>query len=791
MKKIFLLSILLFTQLIHSQQEKYVSGQVLDSVSKQPLSYCAVGFYNQKKELVKGVATNEKGFFEVSLANGSYNMVVDFIGFKKKSIPVRVYKNNQFLGKFKLSMDDNQLQTVTIKGKTKQFKLDKEVYTVTSKMKVAAANTNDVLDKIKGVNYDRYNNQIKVDGETNVKILVNGLAKDLEYIQNLNPDRIKKVEIIRDPGGRYGLEGYSSVINVILKNDYVGSEINISNQMIADPDAYQKAYLVAGNNLSLGYNYTYNKVNLYTKYGQYINHFSFPMYNYKSYSDGSEINRVPADDKPNFFKDALNDKASFGIDYYINPFHTLSFETSFRNLFFDKNTDKALFRLQELQNDALVQENAIIDDNKSNEKSNYQSVFYVGKLSDKDEVTADVTLSNSKDAANNRYIVDQVENRNIQSQSKVNRLVLNTEWTHQLTDKSSLELGYGMSHLKKDNQIETRFFQPDTSLTTNFDFKDVRHKLYGYYAVKLNKKVALKLGVAGEMSKPEALGEKATYFIYQPYLDVKYKLSKMVDLKLKYRSDSDYPSLNQVNPAETYLDAQTVSVGNPDLRPSVTHKLSIRTQIMQGLASVEPYYHFSDSYIGQVGSLRSDGLISYTYDNVGNYAHYGVKGNFVVPFSKKIFWQNSFNFYHSSIVYKDKKNAFNDWKWESNMMYVDKKNALTTGFIYQRGMNKYISTQGYHKWNNDFLAVMVQKPFMKKRLNLMLLYMLPVEKGLDFIQGDYVTTPTYQSQNKYDIHILKNVFVFRLNYRFTKGKTIRKTEKEVPEEQEKTKKGIF
>lgn len=791
MKKILLLSLLFMTQFVGAQQEKYVSGQILDSINKQPMAYCAVGFYNQKKELIKGVATDEKGFFSTSLSNGFYSMMIDYLGYKKKTIPVRIYKNNQFLGKFHITPDDNQLKTVVLKGSTKKFEVDKYIYTVTSKMKVSAANTNDVLDKIKGVNYDRYNNLIKVDGDTNVKILVNGLEKDLEYIQNLNPDRIKKIEVIRDPGGRYGLQGFSALINVILKQNYVGTEINFNNQSIIDPDAYDKAYILPANNMTLTYNYTYNKVNVYTKYSQYVNNFSFPMHNYKSYSNGTEINRVPKDDKPNFFKKAINDRFVAGADYYINPLHTLSFETSFSNIFFNKNEDKGLFLLQEFQNNILTNESEVINDNDTDKTSNYQSVFYVGKLSDNDDLTMDMTLSSSKDESLNTYLTDGIEDRTTQSNSTNSKFVYNAQWTHQLSNKSNIQFGYGLSRLNRTGHTKLNFTQLNTHSNTDFDYKDLRNELYAYYATKFSKKLSLKLGLAGEMSLPEALGNKTRYFIYQPYLDLKYKLTKKVDLKLKYRSDSDYPSLEQVNPSEIYMDAQSVSIGNPNLKPSVKHKLSLRTNFMNGVMFIEPYYHFSSSYIGQIGRLRNDGLIEYTYDNVGKYLHYGVKASFAIPLGKTIFWQNNVNYYKSSITYNNHINALKDWSLNSNLMYVNRKNGITSGFIYQRGMNKYISTQGYHKWNNDFMAVMFQKPFMKKRLNLMLLYMLPVERGIDFIQGDFVSTPNYSSENTYDIHLLKNVVVFRLNYRFNKGKTIRKTKKDIPQEKEPKKNGIF
>jgi len=240
--------LLLVSIQLQAQQEKYVSGQIIDKITKEPLEFCAVAFYIKNDSLIKGATTNEKGFFETSLASGTYKLRVEFMGYKSINTNINVHKTNQFLGIFKLESDQNALESVTIKGSNKAFKIDKNVYTVTKKMKLGTGSTKDVLAKVSGVNYNRYDNAITVDGDKNIIILVNGLQKDAEYIKNLDPNRLKKVEIIRDPSGKYGLEGYSAVINVVLKTNYEGIEFFIEDQLITDFDAWDKEYYLPINN---------------------------------------------------------------------------------------------------------------------------------------------------------------------------------------------------------------------------------------------------------------------------------------------------------------------------------------------------------------------------------------------------------------------------------------------------------------------------------------------------------------------------------------------------------------
>ncbi len=790
MKK-FLGLILLFVamQWTQAQQDIFISGQVLDSISTQGLESCAVGFFNAKNELVTGTTTDRKGYFEIAMRPGKYQMVLDYIGYQKKSIPVVIRQNNQFLGTYKLSPDKNLLKSVEVKAKNKAFKVDKDVFIVSRKMKVAAANTNDVLDKIQGVTYDRYNNQIKVDGQTNIKILVDGLEKDPDYIQNLNPDRLKKVEIIRDPSGKYALDGYTAVINIILKKNYTGLELNLSSQTIWDTDVADKSHLIPMSYANAGLTYTYNKINIYTQYNLYTNDFNFPTTTVYKYQDGSTIKKLNGNTN-NILKQMLGDRLTLGIDYYLNPRHTLSFESGFGNLLNDKDQTNLRYDVIETHPSNPDMQYQLQDILNGYSKSNYQSVFYIGKFNEQNELRMDAKLSHYEDQGNNRFFINQTLNRNEKTFDLKNSFKFNAEYTRQLNEHSSLQTGYGFYRQKNTNDLTTIIGNQTSA--TNFELTDTRHKLFAYYGYKFNKDWSFKAGLAGEISQPEAFGARTTYMIYQPYLDIKHKLSKKLAVKLKYRTESDYPGLSQANPNTVYVDPQTVRKGNPALAPAVTHKLGLRFDFFGGSLFAEPYYHFSNNYIGEIARLRNDGTIEQTYENIGHYRHYGIKGNVAVPFSKKIFWQTNFDVYHSSIKYQNDTNAFYDYSLESNLVYVNQPKGLTSGFIYQRGMNKYISPQGYHKWNNDFWGFLIQKSFLKRKLNLMLLYMLPVDFGVDYVQEEYTKTLQYESLTQYDIHLLKNVVVFRLNYRFSKGKATRKKQKDMEDDSpKKEKQGIF
>jgi len=70
----------------------------------------------------------------------------------------------------------------------------------------------EILNQIHGLRYDRMSNQIRVGNETNVLYLVDGVVQAKEYTLNLPPDRIARIEVDKDPKGRFQSMGYGAVI---------------------------------------------------------------------------------------------------------------------------------------------------------------------------------------------------------------------------------------------------------------------------------------------------------------------------------------------------------------------------------------------------------------------------------------------------------------------------------------------------------------------------------------------------------------------------------------------------
>ena len=785
-KNLIIIFICITHSVLFAQTKVELSGQVKDVQTREALEFCSISVFNAKDSLITGTVTDNKGFFTIPLKRGNYHFIIQFIGYKADTIKAIDVTESKFLGVFKLKPDEKLLNEVTVTANSHENLIDRDVQIVTDKLRAGASDTKDVLAKLNGVQYDRFNNSIKVDNKDKVIILVDGLEKDQEYVKNLSPDRLKKIEVIRSPSGRYALEGYTAVINIILKKDYQGTEIFLSNRSMADPDAAKKVYIPVQNGLDASINYVYNKLNVYTTFNSNYNNFNLHSSSKKEYNNGLTIEKdFPDVNDMNTKVKQLNNNYTLGADYYINPKHTISYEGNLKTQPLCSNKTSEIYDVIFRNNGIIMGNLSAESKNFSNSVSSYNSLFYVGKVDKNNVFNSNFTFSNFNDKYTNSYYENLLEKTNQTGSDNKNSTKFYVEYVHTFKDNTNLQLGYGNTWERANNS-----YKADTSVS-KFLYADVRHKIYAYYAWQKCKKFSIKFGGAAETSSRNANGQLNSYLIYQPYADVQYKPFSLLDFKLKYRSESSYPNISQTNPFTIVIDQQSVSTGNPYLRPAVLHKVSLETNILGGLVTIEPYYHFSDNYITDIGKLRSDSIFEYNYSNMGFYRNYGFETRFTVPFGKSLFLNTDFNIFKSSIKYASKINDLNNWTMSSQLIYQNQKSQTVVGLKYQKNLYKYITAQGYNAGDNDYWITFIQQPFFKKKLSVLLLYFFPVNWGVDFNQGSYIKTDTYTETKYNDISFLKNMVMLQVSYRFNKGKTVNKTEKNIEQNNEKNTKSVL
>ncbi len=784
MKTIFIIALLFVVTIVNAQQVFELSGQVKNKKGGDNLEFCSVVVLNKENKIIKGGITSEKGFFNLPVEAGEYKLAISFVGFQNDTVSIGRLNSNKFLGVFKLEPNNESLKGVEITASSSSAIIDKDIKVVTAEMRKGSIDTKEILEKINGVSYDRYANTIKVDNNKNVVILVDGVEKNQEYIKNLDPKRLNRVEIVRDPGGRYGLEGYAAVINVILNKNYRGTEAFFYDQAIVDRNPNKPDLLVPINNLYVSLNHTVNNVNIYGTISHNYMHFGIPNTKITKFDNGRTISQTPPDGGDNAYETNKNMNYTLGADFYINPKHSISFETSIKNFPKAQNSGDVSFQTLETLGSDTLNFYSLNSSSNSSTINTFSTLFYRGKLTNKSSLKADFSYSNSDHDYENEIEQIGMYSQNDIGNSNSDYTKLNVELHHDLNKKMSLQLGYTnvWRQSAKDYSITQKALQTGSLNENNYTYNsnEKRNMIYGYYSYKMNKKLSMQLGVAAEHSVLNVQGNKNNYMIYQPFFTMMYKAHPMLNFKLKYRSNSDYPTSSQTDSSLVRIDPYNISRGNPELAPTVIHRISLRIQALQGLISLEPYYHFSNNYIGQIGKVINDSTFGFTYMNVGFYQKTGMNVNITIPIGKRFVIQNGFDFYSSKIDLGENGVVnVNDWEADIKAIMLEKGKMPMVILMYQRANTKQINSMGYERGENDYWMVYIQKELMKKKLSLAFGFMIPVDFGTNYIQDTYASVNGYEVTTTNDINVLKKLLILKATYRFNKGKIVRKTEKDI------------
>ena len=212
-----------FTQ----NSEIKISGQVLDSLSKQPVAFATVLVVEKNtKKALTGTTTLEDGTFTLEANTSNFQIKISFLGFKTKTInPSKTGNGNINLGIILITEDAEQLNEVVVQAEVSktEFKLDKRVFNIGKDISSTGASAMEVLNNVPSVNVN-IEGQISLRGSQGVQILINGkpsvIASDEgNALGTITADMMDRIEVITNPSAKYDAEGTSGIINIVLKKE--------------------------------------------------------------------------------------------------------------------------------------------------------------------------------------------------------------------------------------------------------------------------------------------------------------------------------------------------------------------------------------------------------------------------------------------------------------------------------------------------------------------------------------------------------------------------------------------
>lgn len=780
----FIIPLLLFFLITFSlSAKKYqVVGKLESIESKQAIEFATIAVKNSEdKKIVTSLVTNFKGEFVFELESGKYDLEFRCMGYTTLQKTITVIDQDIYLKTCRMRIENNSIEEVRVVASSYKEKYDRSVQQVTKKLKEGASNVSDLLGKIKGISVNPLDNSIKVNNQGNVLLLVDGVKKEQGYVKNLPPDRIARIEITRNPTGRYISAGYSSVINVILKKNYSGFDLYAEEKGLYSLDQSNGSDFLFSNSATIDLTYTHKKMNVYTSYSSEKSNTNVSFESDKSLGN-IRMQKVSIDGKPNSNRDALSHSFLLGTDLFLPHQQSISFETNFNYSPFGKNRTIQRYKNSYIT-DQVNKSFISVLNNQHSEKESYSLLSYRNKLGAKDKLEVDYSYHLIKSHRLNSYEEELLNKSEQEFKNDNKQSVLEINYQRQFSKALSLEIGYRNTYKK----YEYNYLNSNSTGSENIN---KRNLCYSYLSIAPKGRAKLKFGLAVEQNKLNDKKVKDTYYSFQPFFSFYYKHSKYLAINAKLNSESTYPYVNQINPLEITSDRLTSEIGNSNLTFATHYKSSVAFHLFKNKLTIEPFYHFTKDYISQTGEQVGE-KFRYTYSNLDRYYSKGVKISTkfnLIP--RQMFLNLSAKYFRDKTEYDGDINRINDYTIDGQLIYIAPKYKTLFVLILRKNKAKKINAYGYNEDENDHLGCVVKQSFLKKRLALTLLYILPVDLGLSYTMNDDFEKGNFKTHDKVDIGLLKNLFMLKLSFNFNRGNEVKAVKKK-NYKQKKVSNGFF
>jgi len=570
-----------------------ISGKVIDSVTSAPVSYATISIFKADSQApFNGVVTDDQGGFALkNIGEGQYRIVVDFIGYRKKTISninISSTSTHVSLGTILLAPVQNQLKTVDIVGSapTIENKIDKLVYTTGNDLTSQGGVAIDVLRKVPMVTVDIDGN-VELQGSSAIRFLINGKPSSIfgssltDALQTIPASQIKSIEVITSPGAKYDANGTGGIINIILKDSKVqgvngtvnlsagtrrenGSfNLNMRKGNFGVNASFSGNEQINSRTVNTSDNLSYNNARDTSTHLLQNGNSAFTRGGYRS---GLSLNWSITK------KDELT--ASFGYDHFAN--HN-SGPTSQDQIKTDLFNNTIASQIPSLRN----------SDSRFSERSFDYSADYK-KTFAKEGQELDIVFNSSYGITNSNFFQQQdflsggYPSNGIRGNNpgKDHQTQIEINYAQPFTEKFSIETGAKAEFENINNTVVTDTllganFVPNAGQSYGFNYKS---NVYAYYlsaTVSLfNDFVTGKVGLRDEyttISTDFPATNIPSYNILAPSAVLSHKIDKTQSLKLSYTYRIERPEDRDLNPFYNISDPHNISTGNPNAKPEVGH----------------------------------------------------------------------------------------------------------------------------------------------------------------------------------------------------------------------------
>jgi hypothetical protein len=211
-----------------AQSGATVSGRVVDAGNGSRIAFATVVIRNtQSGDTLSGAVTGEDGRFRIlGLQPGRYAFDVRFLGFRPTQTEVLVSPLNQSydLGDIRMARVVTLEQVRVTESAIRAAGVDTKVYRLGEGASQSTGSMLDALKNLPGVTVDQ-EGKVLLRGSDRVAILIDGRQSSLtgfgsqRGLDNVSAANVEAIEVILNPSASFDAAGMAGIINIIYKQN--------------------------------------------------------------------------------------------------------------------------------------------------------------------------------------------------------------------------------------------------------------------------------------------------------------------------------------------------------------------------------------------------------------------------------------------------------------------------------------------------------------------------------------------------------------------------------------------
>lgn len=644
---------------------------------------------------------------------------------------------------------EKELKDVVVVADMVSRNASKETIFITDSLRKGTVSAIQLLAKLPGITTDWGTDEVNVGKDKNVPIVINGKEVKREYAISLNPKRIKKVEIMRYPAGKYS--DYPVVLNIELADDYKGWDVSTFTRNLY---SFRNKH---SNREAIGTSFTYTlpKVNLYGSLS--FNHrqnYDVSGYEYSSMSDLMIKSEAADYKKPNISTRNNMGSFSLGADYRLSNNQILSAQAWIERKGTKQNDSFSVFN-----NDKFYELNSL-DDFKTDDYT--IGLFYKGKFANH--------LNLSSELIYNRY--DIHEDR---IYSEKDNIVLSpykgnkNYWRYYLS--ANYYLGNKVSLWADYTQIWKDYSNSDRNENiVLYNSKETRSKLMGAISYQpfrnFNALLGSHLLTVKDENQQTAVSEKHTSWM--PLFKGYWKPVKWMYLQYNYFCDVEYPNLDQLSTVRWQVNDVLWHRGNSELKPRIMHYSEITVNFVN-IVKIDYMYKQSKDEIIDYYQHEEDK--TYQTQANCNYSHnyLGMEGDYNLGNGVELSFVANYQWYHRYMK-DDTKHFGRTWYLDTQLLWNVPNTKLSFMASYFLRHDKLPLLQGKQYDEEEKLFVGTSYSLLKGKLPISLEVSIPTSM-ISKKTYTKVSLPNFAYQIYGDNRVNAFVALISVKYSLGKGKT--------------------